>query len=114
MLIKLPWINPQLSPNARIHWAHKAKLIKADRNFSHFMAEAEKRRVNWVAPEGNIPVKITFHPPDKRRRDLDNAIASMKGATDGIAQALGVDDSVFVPTYKFGDVVKGGRVTVEL
>lgn len=59
-----------------------------------------------------IPVTITFHPPTKRRYDLDNRIASFKAGQDGIAQALAVDDSRFEPTYKRGEPVKGGKVVV--
>ena len=42
------------------------------------------------------PVKfsITFYCPDRRRRDIDNLLASLKPSLDGIAQATGIDDSV--------------------
>ena len=42
------------------------------------------------------PVKfsITFYCPDRRRRDLDNLLASLKHGLDGIAHATGIDDSV--------------------
>jgi crossover junction endodeoxyribonuclease RusA len=57
---------------------------------------------------------MTFCPPDKRRRDRDNLIASMKAATDGIADALGTDDSKFIVTYAMGSPVKGGSVEVTI
>jgi crossover junction endodeoxyribonuclease RusA len=41
-------------------------------------------------------------------------IASFKSARDGIADALGIDDSKWAVSYRFGDVIKGGRVVVEL
>jgi crossover junction endodeoxyribonuclease RusA len=40
-----------------------------------------------------LAVHLHFVPPDRRRRDLDNLIASMKAGLDGLADALGVDDS---------------------
>jgi len=42
------------------------------------------------------PVKfsITFYCPDRRRRDIDNLLASLKPSLDGIANATGIDDSV--------------------
>ena len=55
---------------------------------------------------------MTFCPPDHRRRDLDNIIASMKAANDGIADALGIDDSRFISTYSMGSPVKGWAVLV--
>ena len=49
--------------------------------------------------DGPIPVRITFYPPDARRRDDDNMIGSFRAARDGIADALGVDDRRFRPHY---------------
>jgi crossover junction endodeoxyribonuclease RusA len=57
-------------------------------------------------------IAIEFCPPDYRRRDRDNLIASMKAATDGLADALGIDDSKFITSYRMGQPVKGGAVLV--
>lgn len=43
------------------------------------------------APE--LAVCLVFVPPDRRHRDLDNCIASIKAGLDGLADVLGVDDS---------------------
>jgi crossover junction endodeoxyribonuclease RusA len=56
---------------------------------------------------------MTFCPPTNRARDLDNLIASMKPALDGMAAALGVNDSTFRFTAEIGEIVPGGRVIVE-
>jgi crossover junction endodeoxyribonuclease RusA len=70
---------------------------------------------NFVVDHGDtINVKLTFHPPTKGRRDRDNVQASMKHYLDGIAQALGVDDSRFRPVSDWGEVCKGGKVIVEV
>ena len=61
-----------------------------------------------------MPVKITFQPPDRRKRDRDNMIAAFKAGQDGLADALGIDDAILVPTYDTGEPVKGGRVDIEL
>ena len=42
-------------------------------------------------------LKITFFTPDNRKRDLDNLLAAMKPALDGMARAIGVDDALFRP-----------------
>jgi crossover junction endodeoxyribonuclease RusA len=62
-----------------------------------------------VAPpgEGKIPVEITFYPPDKRHRDADNMVASIKAGIDGLADALKVNDKRFLPTFKFEEQVLG-------
>ena len=59
-------------------------------------------------------VRVQFSPPDNRRRDLDGMIASHKAAQDGIADALGVDDSKFEVTYTIGPPIKGGAVIVQI
>jgi crossover junction endodeoxyribonuclease RusA len=61
-----------------------------------------------------INMTITFRPPNNRRRDRDNLIAAMKSGMDGIAEAWGVDDSRFVPTYRMGEPVARGEVIIEI
>jgi crossover junction endodeoxyribonuclease RusA len=111
--IELPWPAKELSPNARGHWAKMARFKKGARQLAGWTACA----AGWASQQArsNIAeITITFCPPDKRRRDLDNAIASFKASQDGIADALGIDDSNWAVSYRFGEVVKGGRVIVEL
>ena len=56
-----------------------------------------------------------FCPPDKRRRDGHNLASSMKGAIDGIADALGIDDSRFIVSHELrDDTHPGGIVRVTL
>jgi crossover junction endodeoxyribonuclease RusA len=99
-----------LSPNARLHWAQKAGAVKAARQTAWALlrqASGPHGR-NWTGAKLNV----TFCPPDKRRRDLDNCIASFKSSNDGLADGLGIDDSRFVSTYQLGEPVKGGAVLV--
>jgi Holliday junction resolvase RusA-like endonuclease len=93
MTICLPWPSADLSPNARSRTYHKAaRAKKAARHDAWAIALESKVK----APESaEIAVHIEFHPPDARRRDRDNMVASMKAALDGVAQALGVDDHRF-------------------
>jgi crossover junction endodeoxyribonuclease RusA len=65
-------------------------------------------------PEG-APLRVTLrvYPPDKRRRDWDNIVASLKSGLDGIADALSIDDSRFqISIDMLPEVVNGGRVDV--
>ena len=110
--IILPWPSPKLSPNARNHWAIKNDAVKGARQTAFYIAK--QAGVPVLPPEGDIRLLVTFLPPDKHRRDSDNLVASMKAGMDGIADAWGVDDSRFEPTYRRGDPVRGGLVTVEL
>lgn len=56
---------------------------------------------------------IAFHPPDLRRRDIDNLLASLKSAIDGICDAWQIDDSRFRRiALEMMDKVKGGKVVI--
>jgi crossover junction endodeoxyribonuclease RusA len=111
--IELPWPAKELSPNARGHWAKMARFKKGARELA-FWKTKEAGAQFLFQPNDTPKVTVTFCPPDKRLRDLDNAIASFKSAQDGVAEAIYVDDSKWAVSYRFGDVVKGGRVVVEL
>jgi crossover junction endodeoxyribonuclease RusA len=118
VIVTLPWPDKRLSPNARVHWRTHAPLKKAARldacllTFaamgSRFIAET-RERFKGAHP---IPVKVTFYPPDKRRRDRDNMQASLKHALDGLADAIAVDDNRFRLSYDFGLPQEPGRVEV--
>jgi Holliday junction resolvase RusA-like endonuclease len=60
-----------------------------------------------------LSVMLRVYPPDKRRRDWDNIVASLKSGLDGIADALGIDDAHFrLSIDMLPEVVTGGRVDV--
>ena len=119
MKITLPWPDKRLSPNARVHWRAKAgpkKQARSDATIATYGAlgcglRDIRARLAGKAP---IPLTITFTPPDARRRDRDNMQGSAKHLLDGIADALGVDDYRFRPSYEFADPEAPGRVVVEI
>lgn len=107
----LPWPPKELSPNARMHWAALSKVKRKYRN-----ACREQAIVQGAQPMAGyyFRVLVTFVPPDRRKRDRDNLIASMKAGFDGLADALQVDDAGFIPTYEVADAIGGMvRITVE-
>lgn len=114
---ELPWPDPRLAPNRRNgkHWGstHEAKTRRlAD---ARMLVLHELRKTGYVPPAGKLALRLTFCPPDKRRRDLDNLLASMKADFDGMSQALGVDDQHFEPiTLQRGEVAKPGCVVVQV
>ena len=119
MIIDLPWPSSKLKPNgSHGHWAVVANARKKARAEACLIAKAAIGRqmidgegMDWLG-EDRIPVRITFYPPDRRRRDDDNMVASFKAYRDGIADALGVDDRRFRPHYFFEDAAKPGKVIV--
>ena len=111
----LPWPDRALHPNTRGHWARRSKATKHARHFAYMCA----MQAGWkpgAAPEGRIHVWIDAYPKDRRRRDADGLLSSMKAALDGIADALGVDDRRFVPHPFVKDEVRGpyGEVRIRI
>lgn len=106
----LPWPAKALSPNARGHWSKRSRAAKSYRMQCFLFA----KKAGLVAPAGRILLQLEFLPPTARRRDDDNLLASFKARRDGLADALGIDDSVFVSQVQIGAVHPGGAVRVTL
>ena len=119
--VVLPWPPPDLSPNARLHWSKAAKVKRRYRKTcwgETALALSRARKANvrmWCAPDQRLRVELQFFPPNRRSRDIDNLVASMKAGIDGIADALGIDDSNFeLGEPKFGACGAGSCVKVRL
>lgn len=109
--VLLPWPPKVLSPNARAHWATRSKAAKAYRQRCFMGA----KQVGLTAPAGRLLLVVEFLPPNRQRRDDDNLIAAFKSGRDGLADALGVDDCLFVTQCHLSDEVhQGGAVRVTL
>lgn len=110
--IALPWPDKALNPNARLHWAGKYRANKRAKETAYWLTR-DAIGYRFPEPIGKISVRTQFFPPNKRRRDGDNCNSMMKGSYDGIAQALGVDDSRFVISYELMEE-PGNKVLVFL
>jgi hypothetical protein len=103
-----------LSLNGRLHWAEQRRLARVIRDAAFVVALNRKLpRLEHVA------IKVTYHPPDRRRRDNDNIpAASGKHAIDGIVLAGVLEDDcpphVTGISYEVGDVVKGGQLVLTI
>lgn len=117
LTIVLPWPDSRLMPNRKNgrHWAG-TQAAKARARMDGAMSAKQAMGRNTLSLPDQIPVKITFAAPDRIRRDLDNLHGAMKASLDGIARALGVDDSQFVPVTldRVLDKQKQGFVVVEI
>ncbi len=112
-LIRLSWPQRALWQNTRPHWRTRSEKTRAYRTEAWGAALAQSiGRIQTTTPR----LIFSFHPPDNRRRDLQNMPATMKAAIDGIADAMGCDDAGFrcVWPETWGDVVKGGCVMIEV
>ena len=84
--IVLPLPARKLSPNARTHWAEKAKLTRASRKVAHLAA---LEALNLRRPPGWIKARLEVRAYFKTMNfpDADNLTASMKSSIDGIADS---------------------------
>lgn len=108
--IALGWPTGPLFPNRRPHWTVKAKHIRSAR----IAAWAACQEAGLRKGGESATLTWAFLPPDRRRRDLAEVISASKAAIDGIADALGIDDSRFRMRFPeaFGEPTKGGAVIV--
>lgn len=115
IVIDLPWPPKELHPNARVHWAKRAKVARRARSDAAWFALSSGVRTHDFAGLESLNVALVFLPPDNRRRDTDGMFASIKSYLDGIADVVGVDDSKWVFTgIRRGDPQKPGVVRVEI
>lgn len=110
--VVLPWPAQALSPNARVHWSAKARAVKNARADAFLAALGAKARHLDVQA---LSVSVTFCPAVRRNRDDDNLIASLKPSLDGIADAVGINDSRFkLDRVRHGELTERGEVRIEL
>ncbi len=118
MIVSLPWPDPRLSPNARVHWRRKVGPKQSAKIAAGWAAVAapgyHSARDALRATQTPIPITIRFIPPDRRHRDADNMLASCKAQLDGIADAIGINDNRFRPQLEYGEPEKPGRVEVSI
>jgi crossover junction endodeoxyribonuclease RusA len=84
-IIALPYDRPPLTANQRLHWAAKAKLTR-------------ELRGGAAATTAHVPsmelcqVELTWFVTDKRRRDVDNLMPTLKALCDGLVDSGIVPD----------------------
>lgn len=96
-IILMPWPKkPPLNLNRRAHWSEIATV----RQTAAWMAKTKK------LPQGlpHVWVELIYRAPDRRRRDEDNLVATLKPVCDGLVDhGLVQDDHTglmtkFMPT----------------
>lgn len=110
MKVELPYPHPDLSPNGRVNHFALARRKKAYRTGCGW--ECVSQGVKPITAD-RLNVTVTFRPPNRHHRDVDNALASIKSGLDALSDALGVDDSQWAIRPVMGEPVKFGRVIVE-
>lgn len=91
----------ECSPNARAHFAKKAKAARTYREAAQLATkstlngEPGVRDALTTARRICYRLTVSWEPGRRGTIDEDNTLASAKAALDGIAAALGVDDRRF-------------------
>ena len=115
--IVLPWPDKALWPNRKTGraWQTSQKAKKEEQAWAWLATVDGRGRGEGYDPPriGDIVVRYIGYPPSNRRWDRNGLYGALKAAEDGIAQALGCDDSRFNPvTIERGPACQGGRVIV--
>lgn len=84
VVIDIPGLRLDVTPNSRMHWAKKAQRVKRQRAVVTALLSRHAR----PAP----PCDVTITRIGPRRMDDDNATAAAKAARDATAAWLGIDD----------------------
>ena len=110
-MITLPFPPSSLSGHAKGVWyGGKSKVTAKWRAW----AKAAALEAKATAPTtGDIVVRVRFIPPN-RRGDRVNFPNRCKPVFDGIADALRVNDSRFVPVFEFCEPEAPGRLEIHI
>lgn len=108
ILLELPWPSSALAGHSDKHFWRMRPIIAKHRGWARSATLAARPA---VPATGDILVSTTFYPPD-RRGDRINFPNRMKPYFDGIADALKVNDSRFLPTYHFAEPSANPRVCI--
>lgn len=109
-MIELPWPPAMFNGNQRRNWYMIAPAIKKHRAWAKSATLAAN--LPEMPSNGDIRVSATFYPPH-RRGDRVSYPNLLKPYWDGIADALKVNDSRFLPAYHFAEPIKGeGKVVI--
>lgn len=109
-MIRLPFPPASLSGHNEGNRWEKASLNRKHRQWA---SDATKAAKLTVPAEGDLLLSVRFVPPN-RLGDRVNFPNRCKPYFDGIADALGVNDKRFVPSFSFSDPQKPGWVEVTI
>ena len=117
MQIRLPHLPPSKAyPNRKTHHMTLSTVRNKQR----------QEMIAYVLEQGrpDIPMKkahitITWRSKDKRKRDIDNLLAAMKGSIDGLIHAGVIEDDSakelsYTLYYEWGEDVKENETVLDI
>ena len=95
------------------YWRHVGGKTIVSREGRRYRSKVRSLLAGTRPLEGRLAVEVTLFPPDRRRRDVDNA---MKAALDSLAHAGAyLDDSQIDELHvRRGAVAEGGSARIEI
>jgi crossover junction endodeoxyribonuclease RusA len=114
MKITFPWYPRELSPNWVGHFHTKAKYKSFYKQVCKEQTIQIMDQIKLAKNQEYTEMYITFTPPDRRWRDSDNMLASIKSGLDGMCEALEINDKCFehIHIHRLKEI--GGFITVQL
>lgn len=110
-VIELPFPSSKLAGHSKgSHWS-TSRVVATHRADAFHATRAAK--LPAMPEKGDIAIEVHFVPRDNRG-DRVNFPNRMKPYFDGVAEALGVNDSRFLPSYYFHPADKPGRVILKV
>ena len=113
-MIQLPYPDAALSPNARVHHMAKHRTFQKHKGWAHAATLASRNALPLLPEAGDIDVLVTAYPKRRNAKDRDNFTGRCKAYFDGIAKAIGVNDSRFDPRIQWGEPVADPYVIITL
>lgn len=100
-------------PSVNHYWRHVGGKTLVSREGRRYRSKVRSLLAGTSPLTGRLAVLVTLFPPDRRRRDLDNA---MKGLLDSVGDAGAyLDDSQIDELHVFrGAVMDGGSARIEI
>lgn len=103
LTLRLPLPLAELNPNARLHWAAKARAVRVYRQLVRWGAQAHTSLYRWQ-PLASACLSVRFCYCGRRRAlDADNALASFKAGVDALVDA-GVLTSDAAKRVSYGSI----------
>jgi crossover junction endodeoxyribonuclease RusA len=83
--LDLPYTAPPLNLNDRGHWQTRARKIREVRHAACVLAKASP--LSRGGPLGKVRVTLHYIPRDRRTRDEENPVPTVKACADGLVDA---------------------------
>jgi Holliday junction resolvase RusA-like endonuclease len=96
---RFDWQTAPLTENDRLHWQAKRRIVKDVRL-------AGKLATRQMGPQRRIEVTLVWVVKDKRKRDEDNIVPTLKALCDGIVDAGVVPDDTPVYMIKHMPIIR--------